>query len=86
MTADTELDLFRAQVNCAAVLEGLGRPWKLDPRESTRRVLKHRRDEGEVLIITHEVRGWASGSAADRIPCWRRVCPRLSVRLWVAFC
>jgi len=58
MTADTELDLFRAQVNCAAVLENLGRPWKLDPRESTRRALKYRRDEGEVLIITHEGRGW----------------------------
>ena len=58
MTADTELDLFRAQVNCAAVLEGMGRPWKLDPRESTRRALKYRRDEGEVLIITHEGRGW----------------------------
>ena len=42
MTADTdtELDLFRAQLNCAAVLENLGRPWKLDPRESTRRALK----------------------------------------------
>ena len=58
MTADTELDLFRAQVNCAAVLENLGRPWKLDPRESTRRALKYRRDEGEVLIITHEGHGW----------------------------
>ena len=58
MTADTELDLFRAQVNCAAVLENLGRPWTLDPRESTRRALKYRRDEGEVLIITHEGRGW----------------------------
>ena len=58
MTADTELDLFRAQVNCAAVLENLGRPWKLDPRESTRRALKYRRDAGEVLIITHEGRGW----------------------------
>ena len=58
MTADTELDVFRAQVNCAAVLENLGRPWKLDPRESTRRALKYRRDEGEVLIITHEGRGW----------------------------
>ena len=58
MTPDPELDLLRAQVNCAAVLENLGRPWKLDPRESTRRALKYRRDEGEVLIITHEGRGW----------------------------
>jgi hypothetical protein len=58
MNPDTELDLFRAQVNCAAVLENLGRPWKLDPRESTRHALKYRRDEGEVLIITHDGRGW----------------------------
>lgn len=57
MAADTELDLLRAQVNCAAVLEGVGRPWKLDLRESTRRALKYRR-EGEVLIVTHEGRGW----------------------------
>lgn len=58
MTADTELDLFRQHVNCAAVLERLGRPWKLDVRQSTRRALKCRRDEGEVLIITYEGRGW----------------------------
>jgi hypothetical protein len=58
MTADAELDLFRGSVNCAAILEGLGRPWRLDARESTRRALKYRRDEGEVLIITHEGRGW----------------------------
>jgi hypothetical protein len=58
MTTDAELDLFRRSVNCAAVLENLGRPWKLDARESTRRALKYRRDEGEVLIISHEGRGW----------------------------
>ena len=58
MTPDTELDLFRSSVNCAAVLENLGRPWKLDLRESTRRALKYRRDEGEVLIVTREGRGW----------------------------
>ena len=58
MNPDTELDLFRAQVNCAAVLENLGQPWRLDARESTRRALKYRRGEGEVLIVTHEGRGW----------------------------
>jgi hypothetical protein len=30
----------------------------LDARESTRRALKSRRGEGEVLIVTHEGRGW----------------------------
>lgn len=53
-----ELDLFRAQVNCAAVLENLGQPWRLDRQESTRRALKYRRGEGEILIVTHEGRGW----------------------------
>ena len=58
MNTDSELDLFRAQVNCAAVLENLGQPWRLDRRESTRRALKYRRGDGEVLIVTHEGRGW----------------------------
>jgi hypothetical protein len=58
MTTDPELDLFRDKVNCAAVLENMGQPWKLDPQESTRRALKYRRGKGEVLIITHEGRGW----------------------------
>ena len=58
MNPDSELDLFRAQVNCAAVLENLGQPWRLDRRESTRRAMKYRRGEGEVLIVTHQGRGW----------------------------
>lgn len=58
MNPESELDLFRAQVNCATVLENLGQPWRLDMRESTRRALKYRRGEGEVLIVTHEGRGW----------------------------
>jgi hypothetical protein len=58
MNPDSELDLFRAKVNCAAILENFGQPWRLDARESTRRALKYRRGEGEVLIVTHEGRGW----------------------------
>lgn len=57
MNPDTELELFRS-ISCAAVLENIGRPWKLDRRESTRRALKYRRAKDEVLIITHEGRGW----------------------------
>jgi hypothetical protein len=45
-------------VNCAVVLEGMVGGWKLDVRESTRRALKYRRGRGEVLIVTHDGRGW----------------------------
>jgi hypothetical protein len=58
MNQDAELDLFRAQVNCAAVLENMGQPWRLDKVESTRRALKYRRAKDEVLIIIHDGRGW----------------------------
>jgi uncharacterized protein DUF3991/Toprim domain-containing protein len=58
MADDAELQLFRSRVNCAAVLEGMVGGWKLDVRESTRRALKYRRGKGEVLIITHDGRGW----------------------------
>ena len=64
-SADAELDLFRQSVNCAAVLERMVGGWKLDVRESTRRALKYRRGEGEIIIINHDGRGWwdATGSA-----------------------
>jgi hypothetical protein len=53
-----EIDLLRDRVDCAAVLENLPAPWRLDARESTRRALKYRRGEGEILIINHHGRGW----------------------------
>jgi hypothetical protein len=55
---DTELDLFRHGVNCAALLERLPPPWRLDRKGSTRRALKYRRGAGEVLIVNHDGRGW----------------------------
>ncbi len=58
MADDVELQLFRSSVNCAAILEGMVGGWKLDVRESTRRALKYRRGKGEVLIVTHDGRGW----------------------------
>ena len=58
MADDVELQLFRSSVNCAAVLEGMVGGWRLDVRESTRRALKYRRAKGEILIITHDGRGW----------------------------
>ena len=44
-------------MNCAAVLESMA-GWKLDTRQSTRRALKYRRGEGEILIVNHDGRGW----------------------------
>jgi hypothetical protein len=55
---DAELEQFRKGVNCAALLEGWLPSWRLDRRESTRRALKYRREEGEVLIVNHDGRGW----------------------------
>jgi len=55
---DAELDAMRADVSCAALLERHPPPWRLDKRESTRRCLKYRRGEGEILLVSHEGRGW----------------------------
>ena len=68
MTDDTELDLFRAWVNCAAILENMGRPWRLDKAGSTKRAMKYRRAQGEIVIVTHDGRGWwdpNSGAKGD---------------------
>jgi hypothetical protein len=32
--------------------------WRLDRKESTRRALKYRRGNGEILIVNHDGRGW----------------------------
>ena len=58
MADDVELQLFRSSVNCAAILEGMVGGWRLDVRESTRRALKYRCGKGEILIVTHDGRGW----------------------------
>jgi hypothetical protein len=58
MFDDAELQLLRASVHCVAVLERMSCGWKLDMRQSTRRALKYRRREGEILIISHNGRGW----------------------------
>jgi len=55
---DTELDAFRSKVSCAALLEGWSPAWRLDRRGSTRRALKYRRGEGEIVIVNHDGRGW----------------------------
>ncbi len=50
-----QIEDLRGRVTCAVVLEAAG--FALDPRESTRRALKYRR-AAEIVIVTHEGRGW----------------------------
>jgi hypothetical protein len=57
-TQDTEIAWLKAHVSCAVLLERLPPVWRLDHAESTRRSLKYRRGEGEIVIVNHEGRGW----------------------------
>ncbi|MBS5905234.1 MAG: DUF3991 and TOPRIM domain-containing protein [Acetobacteraceae bacterium] len=52
-------------MNCAALLERMPPPWKLDRAESTRDCLKYRRGKGEIIIVNHGGQGWwdAGGTA-----------------------
>jgi len=56
-TPDQERDQLRT-INCATVLEHAHPPWTLDRYGSTRRALKYRRGEGEIIIVCHDGRGW----------------------------
>ena len=63
---DTEMEQLRT-VSCAALLERLPPPWQLDKAESTKNCLKYRRGRGEIILVTHEGRGWWDpGSATAR--------------------
>ena len=55
---DPEIEQLRATVNCAALLERLPPPWRFDRRQSTPHCLKYRREKGEILIVSHQGRGW----------------------------
>ena len=57
-TNAAELELFRREVSCAALLERWPAGWRLDRRESPRHALKYRRGEGEILIINRDGHGW----------------------------
>jgi hypothetical protein len=70
---DAELDQMRASVSCAVLLERLPPPWRLDKRQSTRRCLKYRRAEGEILLVTHEGRGWWDPCSAAKGDVFRLV-------------
>ncbi|MGV1963919.1 DUF3991 and toprim domain-containing protein [Rhizobium rhizogenes] len=50
-----DIEALRDQVSCAAVLEHAG--FAIDAKESTRRAVKFRRGS-EIIIVTHEGRGW----------------------------
>ena len=63
---DAELEQFRRGVSCAALLEGWAPSWRLDRKESTRRALKYRHEEDEVLIVNHDGRGWWDPQSAAK--------------------
>jgi len=63
---DAELELFRREVSCATLLERWPAGWRLDCRGSTRRALKYRRGEGEILIINHDGHGWWDPQSAAK--------------------
>lgn len=53
-----EIQEIKAATHCATVLEHQVLPWRLDRRASSRRALKYRRGEGEIIIVNHDGRGW----------------------------
>jgi hypothetical protein len=55
---DAEIEWLKAEVTCAVLLERLPPVWQFDRAESTRRSLKYRRGEGEIVIVNHDGRGW----------------------------
>ena len=55
---DAEIQQLKASVSCAALLERLPPVWRFDRAGSTRRSLKYRRGEAEILIVNHDGRGW----------------------------
>jgi len=55
---DAEIEQLKTSVSCAALLERLPPIWSLDAAESSRRSLKYRRGDGEILIVNHDGRGW----------------------------
>jgi hypothetical protein len=55
---DKDIEWLKANVSCAVLLERLPPGWRLDRAESSRRSLKYRRGEGEIVIVNHDGRGW----------------------------
>ena len=53
---DNELDELKARVDCRTVLERAG--WTLDAPESTKHAAKYRNGPAQIVIVTHDGRGW----------------------------
>ncbi|KQV83414.1 DUF3991 and toprim domain-containing protein [Rhizobium sp. Root1220] len=58
-----EIEKIREAVSCAAVLEQAG--FAVDIKESTRRAVKFRKG-AEIIIVTHEGRGWFDPLSEDK--------------------
>jgi len=58
-----EIEKLREAVSCAVVLEQAG--FAVDTKESTRRAVKFRRG-AEIIIVTHEGRGWFDPLSDDK--------------------
>lgn len=58
-----DIENLKTQVGCAAVLESAG--FALDAKESTRRAAKFRRGS-DIIIVTHEGRGWFDPLSDDK--------------------
>jgi hypothetical protein len=58
-----EIEKLREAVSCAAVLEQAG--FAVDMKESTRRAVKFRRG-AEIIIVTHDGRGWFDPLSDDK--------------------
>ena len=68
-TNDAELELFRREASCAALLERWPADWRRDLRESTHHALKYRRCEGEILIINHDGHGLVGPAGFRQVRC-----------------
>ncbi|WP_235777143.1 hypothetical protein [Rhizobium mesoamericanum] len=66
-----EIEKLRGAVSCAAVLEQAG--FAVDVKESTRRAVKFRRG-AEIIIVTHEGRGWFDPLSDDKGDVFALVC------------
>jgi hypothetical protein len=65
---DEEIDRLRQSISCAAILEREG--WLLDQAGSTRHAAKYRRGTGEILIVSHEEKGWWNPLGDEKGDCF----------------
>ncbi|WP_421580740.1 DUF3991 and toprim domain-containing protein [Shinella sp. M31] len=66
-----EIAELKDKVNCGALLERAG--FAIDVKESTRRAVKYRRG-GEIVIVTHEGKGWFDPHSDDKGDIFALVC------------